>query len=53
MTRRTEQIGLHLNAYLCAQPPPDAILREQANETADPVPGPLILPSVSAAPWRT
>src|ERR1035437_9481587 len=36
MTRRTEQIGLHLNAYLTAHSsPPDAVLRELANETAD------------------
>jgi caffeoyl-CoA O-methyltransferase len=36
MTRRTEQISLHLNAYLCAHSsPPDAVLRELANETAD------------------
>jgi caffeoyl-CoA O-methyltransferase len=35
MSRRTEQISLHLNAYLCAHSsPPDAILRELANETA-------------------
>jgi caffeoyl-CoA O-methyltransferase len=36
MTRRTEQISLHLNAYLNAHSsPPDAVLRELANETAD------------------
>ena len=36
MTRRTEQISLHLNAYLTAHSsPPDAVLRELANETAD------------------
>src|ERR1700687_5842513 len=36
MTRRTEQISLHLNAYLSAHSsPPDAVLRELANETAD------------------
>src|ERR1700690_4078684 len=36
MTRRTEQISLHLNAYLTAHSsPPDAVLREVANETAD------------------
>jgi len=36
LTRRTEQIGLHLNAYLTAHSsPPDAVLRELANETAD------------------
>ena len=35
MTRRTEQISLHLNAYLTAHSsPPDAVLRELANETA-------------------
>src|SRR5487761_614597 len=35
MSRRTEQISLHLNAYLTAHSsPPDAILRELANETA-------------------
>jgi len=36
MARRTEQISLHLNAYLTAHSsPPDAVLRELANETAD------------------
>src|ERR1700741_1050619 len=36
MTRRTEQISLHLNAYLTAHSsPPDAVLRELANETAE------------------
>src|SRR6516165_4177416 len=36
MAQRTEQISLHLNAYLCAHSsPPDAVLRELANETAD------------------
>jgi len=36
MTRRSEQISLHLNAYLTAHStPPDAILRELATETAD------------------
>ena len=36
MSRRTEQISLHLNAYLTAHSsPPDAVLRELANETAD------------------
>src|SRR5262252_9806475 len=36
MTRRTEQISLQLNAYLSARSsPPDAVLRELANETAD------------------
>jgi caffeoyl-CoA O-methyltransferase len=35
MSRRTEQISLHLNAYLNAHSsPPDAILRDLANETA-------------------
>ena len=35
MTRRTEQISLHLNAYLTAHSsPPDAVLRELANETS-------------------
>jgi caffeoyl-CoA O-methyltransferase len=35
MSRRTEQISLHLNAYLTAHSsPPDAILRELANETS-------------------
>jgi caffeoyl-CoA O-methyltransferase len=36
MTLRTEQISRHLNAYLTAHSsPPDAVLRELANETAD------------------
>jgi caffeoyl-CoA O-methyltransferase len=36
MARRSEQISLHLNAYLTAHSsPPDAVLRELANETAD------------------
>jgi caffeoyl-CoA O-methyltransferase len=36
MSRRTEQISLHLNAYLTAHSsPPDPILRELANETAE------------------
>jgi len=36
MTRRSEQISLHLNAYLTVHStPPDAILRELATETAD------------------
>ncbi len=36
MTLRTEQISLHLNAYLPAHSsPPDAVLRELANETAE------------------
>jgi caffeoyl-CoA O-methyltransferase len=35
MSRRTEQISLHLNAYLCAHStPPDVLLRDLANETA-------------------
>ena len=36
MSRRTEQISLHLNAYLTAHStPPDPVLRELANETQD------------------
>jgi caffeoyl-CoA O-methyltransferase len=36
MALRSEQISLHLNAYLTAHSsPPDAVLRELANETAD------------------
>jgi predicted O-methyltransferase YrrM len=36
MTHRSEQISLHLNAYLTAHStPPDAILRELATETAE------------------
>ena len=36
MAQRTEQISLHLNAYLTAHStPPDAILRELAAETAE------------------
>jgi len=36
MTRRSEQISLHLNAYLTAHStPPDAVLRELATETAE------------------
>jgi caffeoyl-CoA O-methyltransferase len=36
MTRRSEQISLHLNAYLTAHStPPDAILRELASQTAE------------------
>ena len=36
MAQRSEQISLHLNAYLTAHSsPPDAVLRELANETAD------------------
>src|SRR5437016_6233696 len=35
MAQRTEQISLHLNAYLTAHSsPPDAVLRELANATA-------------------
>src|SRR6201982_982612 len=36
MAQRTEQISLHLNAYLTAHSsPPDAVLRELANETME------------------
>jgi caffeoyl-CoA O-methyltransferase len=36
MTRRSEQISLHLNAYLTAHStPPDTVLRELATETAE------------------
>ena len=36
VAQRSEHIGLHLNAYLCAHStPPDAILRELAHETAE------------------
>src|SRR3984957_15130596 len=36
MTRRSEQISLHLNAYLTDHStPPDAVLRELATETAE------------------
>jgi caffeoyl-CoA O-methyltransferase len=36
MSRRRAQISLHLNAYLTAHSsPPDAVLRELANETAE------------------
>src|SRR5580693_3498654 len=36
MAQRTEQISLHLVAYLTAHSsPPDAVLRELANETAE------------------
>ena len=36
MTRRSEQISLHLNAYLTAHStPPDPVLRELATETAE------------------
>jgi|ERR1700742_4845010 caffeoyl-CoA O-methyltransferase len=45
MTRRSEQISLHLNAYLLAHSsPPDAVLRELANETADLFPAETSLP---------
>lgn len=44
MSRRTEQISLHLNAYLTAHSsPPDAVLRELTNETAERFPGELEL----------
>jgi caffeoyl-CoA O-methyltransferase len=44
MTRRSEQISLHLNAYLAAHStPPDAILRELATETADRYPNDISL----------
>ena len=36
VSQRSEHVGLHLNAYLCAHStPPDAILRELAHETAE------------------
>src|SRR5215831_2932677 len=36
MAQRSEQISLHLNAYLTAHSsPPDAVLRELTNETAE------------------
>ena len=36
MAQRSEQISLHLNAYLTAHSsPPDAVLRELANETVE------------------
>jgi caffeoyl-CoA O-methyltransferase len=45
MSRRSEQISLHLNAYLLAHSsPPDAVLRELANETADLFPAETGLP---------
>src|SRR6516225_1271584 len=48
MTRRSEQISLHLNAYLTAHStPPDAILRELATETAERYPNEI---SLQAAP---
>ncbi len=44
MTRRSEQISLHLNAYLTAHStPPDAILRELAMETAERYPNEIHL----------
>jgi caffeoyl-CoA O-methyltransferase len=44
MTRRSEQISLHLNAYLTAHStPPDAILRELATETAERYPNEISL----------
>jgi caffeoyl-CoA O-methyltransferase len=44
MARRSEQISLHLNAYLTAHSsPPDAVLRELANETAELFPNELSL----------
>jgi caffeoyl-CoA O-methyltransferase len=40
VAHRSEQIGMHINAYLCAHStPPDAILRELAHETAEWFPG--------------
>lgn len=44
MTRRSEQISLHLNAYLTAHStPPDTILRELATETAERYPNEISL----------
>jgi caffeoyl-CoA O-methyltransferase len=44
MTRRSEQISHHLNAYLTAHStPPDAILRELATETAERFPSEVTL----------
>ncbi len=44
MTRRSEQISLHLNAYLTAHStPPDAVLREFATETAERYPNEISL----------
>jgi caffeoyl-CoA O-methyltransferase len=44
MTRRSEQISLHLNAYLTAHStPPDLILRELATETAERYPNEISL----------
>ena len=45
MAQRSEQIGLHINAYLVAHStPPDAILRELAHETAEWFPSEVSLP---------
>jgi caffeoyl-CoA O-methyltransferase len=45
MAQRSEQISLHLNAYLTAHStPPDAILRELATETAERYPNEITLP---------
>ena len=44
MTRRSEQISLHLNAYLTAHStPPDPVLRELATETAERYPNEISL----------
>jgi predicted O-methyltransferase YrrM len=44
MAQRSEQISLHLNAYLTAHStPPDAILRELATETAERYPNEISL----------
>jgi caffeoyl-CoA O-methyltransferase len=44
MAQRSEQISLHLNAYLTAHStPPDAILRELATETAERYPNEITL----------
>lgn len=45
MSQRSEQIGLHINAYLVAHStPPDPILRELAHETAEWFPSEVSLP---------
>lgn len=45
MAQRSEQISLHINAYLVAHStPPDAILRELAHETAEWFPSEVTLP---------
>ncbi len=45
MAQRSEQISLHINAYLVAHStPPDAILRELAHETAEWFPSEVSLP---------